>query len=50
MKLKELLSGTSLVAQWLRRHTPNSRGLGLIRGLGNRKILNVTTKDLTHYS
>ena len=29
-------SGTSLVVQWLRLHTPNAGGLGSIPGLGTK--------------
>ena len=33
---KRILRGTSLVVQWLRLHTPNAGGPGLIPGQGNR--------------
>ena len=42
---------TSLVAQWLRLHAPNARGLGSIPGQGPRvcmlqlKIPHISTKD-----
>ena len=44
-------TGTSLMVQWLRLHTPNAGGPGLIPGQGTRshmprlKILHATTKD-----
>jgi len=31
--------GTSLVAQWLRLHTPNKRGPGSIPGQGTRSLV-----------
>ena len=31
--------GTSLVAQWLRVHTPNARGQGLVQGIISCKML-----------
>ena len=31
-------SGTSLVVQWLRLHTPNAEGLGSIPGLGTKTL------------
>ena len=46
------MEGTSLVVQWLRLHTPNAGGLGLIPGQGTRshvqqlKILQAATKIL----
>ena len=34
-----LVVGTSLVAQWLRLHTPNKRGPGSIPGQGTRSLV-----------
>ena len=34
LQAKTMISGTSLVAQWLRLHAPNVGGPGLIPGLG----------------
>ncbi|TEA38740.1 hypothetical protein DBR06_SOUSAS610094, partial [Sousa chinensis] len=35
----------SLVAQWLRLHTPNAGGPGLIPGQGTRSHMHATTKS-----
>ena len=52
--LKYIAIGTSLVAQWLRPHTPNAGGPGSFPAQGNRshmhasaKSLHATTKELT---
>ncbi|TEA36925.1 hypothetical protein DBR06_SOUSAS210044, partial [Sousa chinensis] len=37
--------GTSLVAQWLRLHTPNAGGPGLIPGQGTRSHMHATAKS-----
>ena len=37
--------GTSLVAQWLRLHTPNAGGLGSIPGQGARSHMHAATKS-----
>ena len=37
---------TSLVAQWLRLHTPNAGGLGSIPGQGTRSHMHAATKSL----
>ena len=36
--------GTSLVAQWLRFHTPNAGDPGLISGQGTRSHMHAATK------
>ena len=40
------IKGTSLVAQWLRLHTPNAGDLGWIHGQGTRSHMHATTKSL----
>ena len=37
--------GTSLVAQWLRLHTPNAGGPGSIPRQGTRSHMHATTKS-----
>ena len=37
--------GTSLVAQWLRLHTPNAGGPGSIPGQGTRSHMRAATKS-----
>ena len=39
------MTGTSLVAQWLRFHTPNPGGPGLIPGQGTRSHMHAATKS-----
>ena len=41
----EITSGTSLVVQWVRIHSPNARGPGSIPGQGTRSHMHVTTKS-----
>ena len=43
---QDMEAGTSLVAQWLRLHTPSAGGLGSIPGQGTRSHLHATTKSL----
>ena len=38
--------GTSLVAQWVRLHTPNAGGPGSIHGWGTRSHMHAATKSL----
>ena len=38
-------NGTSLVAQWLRLHTPNAGGPGSIPGQGARSHMHAATKS-----
>ena len=38
-------SGTSLVAQWLRLHTPNAEGLGSIPGQGTRSHMHAANNS-----
>ena len=39
---------TSLVAQWLRLHTPNAGGLGLIPGQGTRSCMLKLRVGMSH--
>ena len=41
----DLLTGTSLVAQWLRLRAPNARGPGLIPGQGTRSHMHAAAKS-----
>ena len=45
ISLQKALHGTSLVAQWLRLHTPNAGGPGLIPGQGSRSYMHATAKE-----
>ena len=46
-QFKKNTGGTSLVAQWLRFHTPNAGGPGLVPGQGTRSYMHATTKEPT---
>ena len=39
-------SGTALVVQWVRLHTPNAGDLGSIPGWGTRSHMHAATKSL----
>ena len=39
------MTGTSLVVQWVRLHTPNAGGPALIPGWGTRSHMHATTKS-----
>ena len=39
------MCGNSLVAQWMRLHTPKAGGLGSIPGPGTRSHMHATTKS-----
>ena len=46
----DTLQETSLVAQWIRLHTPNAGGPGWIPGQGTRSHVHATTKQSTCHS
>ena len=44
-KFLKKITGTSLVAQWVRCRAPNAGGPGLIPGQGTRSLIHATTKS-----
>ena len=45
VSIRKVGLGTSLVAQWIRRHAPNAAGWGSIPGQGTRSHMHAASKS-----